>query len=571
MAAKGPAVRLRALVVALALAHPAGAAAESLGAPAPPTREPAATQEAARRQAAVPADVLERLPPGARAVSDWSDGFAPEATGPEPPRYAMERVALPPDSPDGAWLDVEYTVDPALDARVRGVLAAAGVTLGQVILMDPESGEVFSYVSTEPEVFPATRAYPTASLMKVVTAAALLRHAPEAAGRSCRYQGSPWELQPAQLVAPSRGGHVDTFRRALAISNNQCFARLAVHDLGADALLGEMERLGFLEPPGPGHAAGRIASIHSDFALAQLGSGMAGSSITPLGAARLAAALAHGRLVEPRWIARVRDATGALRPLPARPAPRAVWPPEVAGRLREMLVGVTEQGTASRAFHGRAAGALLGALQVAGKTGTVSGTEPKGRYQWFIGVAPAEAPRIAIATLVVNGPARVGSASAVAAATLREVFCANGACAAAHAEPLLARAHAREAEIRAERARAAAEAFARKRAEDAARAEAARLAGLELAALDAKPRPIGDAGFDFPRRLLGRKVHGEIVLVLELNPQGEVLGVEIDSSELPDFDTFVADAVKEWRFTPPTQQGRPVAARARFPIAIQIN
>jgi len=61
------------------------------------------------------------------------------------------------------------------------------------------------------------------------------------------------------------------------------------------------------------------------------------------------------------------------------------------------------------------------------------------------------------------------------------------------------------------------------------------------------------------------------VLLLELDPEGKVLDARIDSSDLPRFDQFVLHAVRDWRFTPPTRDGRPVRARARLPIPIQIN
>jgi protein TonB len=86
-----------------------------------------------------------------------------------------------------------------------------------------------------------------------------------------------------------------------------------------------------------------------------------------------------------------------------------------------------------------------------------------------------------------------------------------------------------------------------------------------------RPRPIGAAGFDFPRRLLRKKVDGRIVLLLELSEEGEVLDVEIDSSDLPAFEDFVAEQVRRWRFTPARLDGRPTATYARFPIPIRIQ
>lgn len=94
---------------------------------------------------------------------------------------------------------------------------------------------------------------------------------------------------------------------------------------------------------------------------------------------------------------------------------------------------------------------------------------------------------------------------------------------------------------------------------------------VDFSNLDQVPRPIGVAGFDFPRRLLKKKVDGRIVLLIKLDAQGNVLEVEVDSSNLPDFDGFVLGEVKRWKFTPPTQQGKPVKAKARLPIPIHIS
>lgn len=94
---------------------------------------------------------------------------------------------------------------------------------------------------------------------------------------------------------------------------------------------------------------------------------------------------------------------------------------------------------------------------------------------------------------------------------------------------------------------------------------------VDFSDLDQIPRPIGVTGFNFPRRLLQKKVTGRIVLLIKLSAEGEVLDVQLDDSNLPAFDDFVLREVKRWKFTPPTQQGRPVKAKARLPIPINIR
>lgn len=94
---------------------------------------------------------------------------------------------------------------------------------------------------------------------------------------------------------------------------------------------------------------------------------------------------------------------------------------------------------------------------------------------------------------------------------------------------------------------------------------------VDFSDLDQIPRPVGVTGFNFPRRLLREPVSGTIVLLLKLDENGDVLEVQLDSSNLPRFNDFVVDEVRGWQFTPPTQGGRPVKAKARLPIPININ
>lgn len=85
------------------------------------------------------------------------------------------------------------------------------------------------------------------------------------------------------------------------------------------------------------------------------------------------------------------------------------------------------------------------------------------------------------------------------------------------------------------------------------------------------PRPLPGAKLDFPRRLLRKKVDGRIVLLLQVSEEGRVLDVAVDSSDLPEFEDFVANEVRRWSFHPPTREGRPVVATARLPIPIRLD
>ena len=322
---------------------------------------------------------------------------------------------------------VEYSFDRPLTGRVMRRLQRGRVQRGHVIVLDPRTGRVLVYVSTDVSEFPPQNHYPAASLVKIVTAAAALRHTPGAARRPCLYRGNRYRLTPSRVHRPSRGNR-STLERALATSNNQCFAQLAVDSLGSDTLVRTIESFGWLDAPAPGHAAGDIDPGDDDYDLGRLGCGLRGCRITPLHAARLAATLVDGRQVEPWWVDRVTDDFGRTLPLPARPEPKRVIRAELAQELRSMLVRTTTHGTARSAFRDRRGRPKLRNIRVAGKTGNLTGSSPRGRYEWFVGVAPAERPTIAVAVLQLQSNLWWSKSSEIAADVLEEIFCERGRC-----------------------------------------------------------------------------------------------------------------------------------------------
>jgi peptidoglycan glycosyltransferase len=379
-----------------------------------------------------PRNVIERLPVSRAALDLRVIDAAGTDVGPASQQGIYGRLyeTLPSPVPAEFWeepLRVEYTLDAELTRAVFRKLEIGRVNLGNVVVLDTRTGRVLAYAATDVGAFPPTRNYPAASLVKVITAAAALETAPEKANLPCRFRGSPYRLTPSR-IDPPRSGNTVTLRRALATSNNQCFAQLAVHAVGERPLMDAISRFGWLTVPAPAHAAGTADPGEDRYDFGKLGCGLAGCRITPLHAAQLAAALANGELVSPRWIERVVDGRGRELPMAEPVSARRIVSPEIAKTLREMLVDTTRSGTARRGFRKRNGRPLLGPVQVAGKTGSLSGKNPGGRYEWFIGAAPADNPRIAIAVVLVQSDLWWRNASQIAGDVLRVVFCTEGPC-----------------------------------------------------------------------------------------------------------------------------------------------
>lgn len=383
---------------------------------------------------------VSALPPPPRIHTDWIDD--PPRTRERFERARLQAGAVDPSSVPRLveWIDptaadgtlasgpirIEYSLNEKLTETAFDVLQRGRVALGHAIVVDPRTGRLLAYVSSNGKEFPSNRAYPAASLVKILTAATLLEERPAEAETPCVYRGNPYRLNWRRLDRPS-SGHRSTLEQALAKSYNQCFAQWAVHSVGEERLMTAFERFGWSRSPAPGHDAGQIDAVKSKLDLGRLGSGLDGARVTPLHIAGLASILTDGRWIEPWWIDRVVDVHGRSLELPSRDTER-VLSSETAHRLRSMLVATTTRGTARRAFRTRRGRPVLGDIEVAGKTGNLTGGEPFGRYEWFLGLAPAENPTIAVVVLQLQNNLWWSRSSELGAKILSSIFCDGKKC-----------------------------------------------------------------------------------------------------------------------------------------------
>ena len=103
-------------------------------------------------------------------------------------------------------------------------------------------------------------------------------------------------------------------------------------------------------------------------------------------------------MMRPYLVSQIRDKSGELVYSARNMSLRSVVRPETAKELMNMMQSTVENGTARKGFRG----SFLNNIPVAGKTGTLSGQDPKGVYHWFVASIPANAPEIAISVLVIN-------------------------------------------------------------------------------------------------------------------------------------------------------------------------
>lgn len=210
----------------------------------------------------------------------------------------------------------------------------------------------------------------------------------------------------------------------LEVSCNTAFAEMAAETLGPDLMVPGAEAFGFNDAPPLDLPEPADSAFPTDFernlpALAQAGIGQNNVQATPLQMALVAAAVANGgEMMAPAVMAEIRDSEGEV----IEGAETEVWKrplgPERADELRDMMIRVVQQGTAT--------GLAIPGYEVGGKTGTAQlGQDTEDTHAWIIGFAgtPGEESQVAVAVFVKAQPgAGTQTGGRVAAPVARAVL-----------------------------------------------------------------------------------------------------------------------------------------------------
>jgi cell division protein FtsI/penicillin-binding protein 2 len=239
---------------------------------------------------------------------------------------------------------------------------------------------------------------PAASVFKLVTASALVSAGVDPDDKVC-FHGGIRSVMESNLHDDKRDNQCESLAFGVAHSNNAIVGKLAYQRLEPDTLAHQAHAFGLDATLGdlPG-VAGAIAipKLHDlDFAKTAAGfSSPAGSTqLTAVGGALLAATFADGG---EQPAARLVDSIVGGGATPAV-APHRVVTADVAKQVSRMMGLTCDIGSASKSFGKRRA------LRVAGKTGTLTKTEPfYMEHSWFVGYAPAEKPQIVVSVVLGN-------------------------------------------------------------------------------------------------------------------------------------------------------------------------
>jgi penicillin-binding protein A len=299
------------------------------------------------------------------------------------------------------------------------------------VAIEPATGRVLamtSYSSVDPrwERGASFDLYPMASLFKIVIASAALETRKITPQTVIEFRGGSYSENPRYWEASPRGrnNRLDV-TYAMSKSINPVYGRIAADIAGKTSVMESIRNFGFnqkLLPDTPAKES-RAAEPQGNHGLMLMGAGLDHEvKISPLHAAVMMAAIANGgRMMAPGLTDKLVDSSGAARVSHNPREIRRLVSPETAASLTQMLSSTVTKGTSRKAFHDRAGRPRL-AVEIAAKTGSINGIDPRGHYSWFAAFAPARNPRIALVALVINQDRWKIKSSQVGEQALEEFF-----------------------------------------------------------------------------------------------------------------------------------------------------
>ena len=258
--------------------------------------------------------------------------------------------------------------------------------------------------------------FPSASVFKVVTASAAIAEQKFTADTRIAFNGANHTLYRSNVLKTSlnRWTRTISLKDAFAQSINTVFAKIGAFSVGAHKLKDYASRFGFNRqiasdlPVQPGKVL--IEEDSDSWALAEAASGFTReTTMSPLQGALIAATLVNkGKMMAPYAVDSVHlpDGEPVYR---ARPEPAVfsdsgseqVVPPLVASEVLSLMRQTVISGTSRKSFRGISR-RLASSMDVGGKTGSLTGLNPRGKYDWFVGYGRLGDRSIAMAALTIH-------------------------------------------------------------------------------------------------------------------------------------------------------------------------
>ena len=295
-----------------------------------------------------------------------------------------------------------------LAEKIDNMLRRFKPMYGVVLVVDPKSNEIIAWgetkdykVQNEPDFF-VKNTFPAASLAKTITIAAAMDANRYSLNTPVPMLGASHTLYKRQLRVPENyHGTTISLADAYAKSANPPLALIGM-DIGAKRLREAARNLGY-NMNFPGGIPGRSSYTPPDtgYGLAEASCGFTeATTLTPLLAAAQVRSILTKKPLEIPWAENI---------APYAPKSRIAldvkkFNDNTYYGLRMAMIRSITNGTARKQISTRnMARKTLAALYIGGKTGSLDGQDPHGRYEWFMGFAQSkENPDKAVVVVVMQ-------------------------------------------------------------------------------------------------------------------------------------------------------------------------
>ncbi len=310
---------------------------------------------------------------------------------------------------------VSYTLDPELQSEAQTLLKRYKPDYAAIFMYDVQTGEVLamsSWQKSNPkaENLNLKATFPAASIFKIVTASAAVDQMGINPDRKIAFNGGNYTLYKRNVLSEkiNKWTRFVTLKEAFARSLNTAFGRLTLENLSPKALADYSERFLFNKDIITDFKFQQSTAVIPEdnaFALTQAASGFTrDNTLSPVHGAMIASTIVNkGNMVTPYIVREVTNEKGEVVYKPNIIKPIQVMTPESAEKIEQMMEQTVLAGTSRKAFRKLIKDKKFKEVEMGGKTGHLTGTNPKGRTDWFVGYAKdSDGNTVALAAITVN-------------------------------------------------------------------------------------------------------------------------------------------------------------------------
>lgn len=337
---------------------------------------------------------------------------------------------------DGEQYRVQYSVDSELQNAAERAIKSARVPYAAAVAIDPSSGKVLALAThgMKNENLALRATFPAASVFKIVTAAAAIQSGklrydsliPVLGSYHTLYKRNLFKGGGLEPTSAPRFARLISLRDAFGKSVNSVFGKIGLFGVGGNGLrkMAEAFEFGSDIPFELALDSSSVVIPDGGYELAESASGFTRQNLmSPLHGALIAATIANGGvMMQPSIVSRVTDEREVSV---YESEPLKLSEPineQTAEQLAVLMNRTVTAGTSRRSFRGFKRDRYLAGAFIGGKTGTLNGSNPPGRYDWFVGFANRDGTRIAICTLCIHGKYYGIKASHVARQILQKFY-----------------------------------------------------------------------------------------------------------------------------------------------------